>query len=553
MSEIAEATEDPPRPFRIDGKPLRSARDVAAYFEARLGRMLWTLYKAPESVRYRAFEIPKRTGGMRPIHAPHGLLRELQDKMKADLDRLYQPHPSAHGFIVAKSVASNAKPHVGKRWVLNVDLEDFFPTINFGRVRGLFMKPPFDMAPPAATVCAQIATFKNGLPQGAPTSPALSNLIAVPLDRALLRLARYQHVTYTRYADDITFSTDDMQFPAGLALREQLADGSYTVVAGDELSKAVAASGFRMNTKKVRLQGRGVRQSVTGLGVNVHVNVTRERIRRLRAMLHAWNKFGLEAAGNEHFRRYRGRDMTKGPHDAGHAFRNIVYGHLSFVKMVRGTSDPVFLKLCSRVLELDRNPSKFVRQVVYGADDFDIFLSHASEDKAEIAQPIFEACSRAGLKAFLDQAHIGWGDNFAKKINTALGSARTVLVIVSSNSVSKEWPLAEINTALAFEVEGTKRVIALVVGRPDLSKLPLIKAKNFMTWTGDPAPIVAALKNVVRPEPPAQHQLRVSAPTVLSSSTRAASTSAPNIESSVPTTDHSQRRRSFFNRLLGKQ
>jgi RNA-directed DNA polymerase len=134
--------------------------------------------------------------------------------------------------------------------------------------------------------------------------------------------------------------------------------------------------------------------------------------------------------------------MRKGPHDAGLAFRNVVYGHLSFVKMVRGVSDPVFLKLCSRVLELDPNPSKFIRQMVYGADDFDIFLSHASEDKAEIAQPTFEACTQAGLKAFHDQAHIGWGENFAKKINTALGSARTVLVIVSSNSVSKECPLA---------------------------------------------------------------------------------------------------------------
>ena len=552
MSEIAKATEDRPQPFRIDGEPLHSARDVAAYFDARLGRMLWTLYKAPDGARYRAFEIPKRTGGMRPIHAPHGLLRELQDKMKADLDRLYQPHPNAHGFIAAKSVASNAKPHVGKRWVLNVDLEDFFPSINFGRVRGLFMKPPFDMAPAAATVCAQIATFKNGLPQGAPTSPTLSNLIAVPLDRALLRLARSQHVTYSRYADDITFSTDDIQFPAGLALREQLSDGSLTVVAGDELSKAVSASGFRMNARKVRLQGRGVRQSVTGLGVNVHVNVARERIRRLRAMLHAWDKFGLDAAGNEHFRRYRGRDMTKGPHDAGRAFRNVVYGHLSFVKMVRGTSDPVFLKLCSAVLELDPNPSKFIRQMVYGADDFDIFLSHASEDKAEIAQPIFEACTRAGLKAFLDQAHIGWGENFAKKINTVLGSARTVLVIVSSNSVSKEWPLAEINTALAFEVERKKRVIALVVGKPDLSKLPLIKAKNFMTWTGDPKPIVAALKRAARPGPSPQHQLQVSVPTLLVGSTQAAPTSTPNV-GAVVHKSQLQRKRSFFSRLLGKQ
>jgi RNA-directed DNA polymerase len=552
MSETSEAIEDRPQPFRLDGKPLDTARDVAAYFGTRLGRILWTLYKSPDSARYRAFEIPKRTGGMRPIHAPHGLLRELQDKMKADLDRLYQPHPNAHGFIVAKSVASNAKPHVGKRWVLNVDLEDFFPSINFGRVRGLFMKPPFDMAPAAATVCAQIATFKNGLPQGAPTSPTLSNLIAVPLDRTLLRLARSQHVTYSRYADDITFSTDDIQFPAGLALREQLADGSFTVVAGDELSKAVSASGFRMNARKVRLQGRGVRQTVTGLGVNVHINVARERIRRLRAMLHAWDKFGLDAAGNEHFYRYRGRDMTRGPHDAGGAFRNVVYGHLSFVKMVRGISDPVFLKLCSRVLELDPNPSKFIRQMVYGADDFDIFLSHASEDKAEIAQPIFEACTQAGLKAFLDQAHIGWGENFAKKINTALGSARTVLVIVSSNSVSKEWPLAEINTALAFEVERKKRVIALVVGRPDLSKLPLIKAKNFMTWSGDPKPIVAALKRAAQSGPPPQHQLQLSVPTLMDGRAQSAPTNVPNVGSGAPRSQL-QRKPSFFSRLLGKR
>lgn len=516
---LRTALQPTPSAFRLDGKPLESARDVAEYFDVPLGRMLWTLYKAPETVRYRAFEIPKRTGGMRPIHAPHGLVRELQDKLKLDLDTLYESHPNAHGFIAAKSVATNARTHVGKRWVLNVDLEDFFPTVNFGRVRGLFMKPPFDMAAPAATVCAQIVTHKNGLPQGAPTSPVLSNMIAVPLDRALLRLARGTHVTYSRYADDITFSTDDAQFPPSLAAREQAADGVQSVVTGDELAKAIVASGFRVNVRKVRLQGRGVRQSVTGLNVNVKVNVTRDRIRKLRAMLHAWGKFGLEAAGEEHFKRYRGRDMTNGPRNPGRAFRNIVYGHLAFVKMVRGTSDPVFLKLCARVLDLDPNPSKFIRQMVFGADDYEIFLSHASEDKADIARPIFEACKKAGLKVFLDEEHIGWGENFTKKINTALGAARTVLIIVSSNSVSKDWPLAEINTALAFEVERKKRVVALVVGKPDLSKLPLIKAKNFMNWTGDATPVVAALKRAARPEPSRPAQQQTSVPAVRSQNT----------------------------------
>jgi TIR domain len=142
--------------------------------------------------------------------------------------------------------------------------------------------------------------------------------------------------------------------------------------------------------------------------------------------------------------------------------------------------------------------------------------------------------------------------HFAKKINTALGSARTVLVIVSSNSVSKEWPLAEINTALAFEVERKKRVIALVVGKPDLSKLPLIKAKNFMIWTGDPTPIVAALKSAARPGPPPQHQLQVSVPNLLAGRVQAVPIIAPNVGSGVPASQL-QRKRSFFSRLLGKQ
>ena len=495
--------------LRIEGRPLQTSRDVAAYFDVPHGRMLWTLYKAPEHVRYRHFEIPKRTGGMRAIHAPHGLVRQLQDLLRLDLDSLYSAHPSANGFIATRSVVSNAVGHAGKRWVFNVDLEDFFPSINFGRIRGLFLRQPFEMGPAAAAVCAQIATHRNGLPQGAPTSPVLSNFIAVSLDRGLLRLARRHHLAYSRYADDITFSIDAPQFPPALALREEITGGGFKAIAGDALEQTITASGFTINTRKVRLQGRGVRQSVTGLVVNDRVNVHRKRIRRLRAMLHAWAKFGLDAAGREHFDKYHARDMGNGPRDPARAFRNIVYGHLSFVKMVRGPSDPVFLKLCARVLDLDPNPSKFIRQMVFGADDFEIFISHASEDKADIARPIFEACGRAGLKAFLDEEHIGWGESFTRKINTALGASRTILAVVTANSVAKDWPVAEINTALALEIAGNKRVLVVLVGRPDLSKLPLIQTKNYMVWDGNPDKVAAALKRQLHPAPPAPPQPRV--------------------------------------------
>jgi RNA-directed DNA polymerase len=165
--------------------------------------------------------------------------------------------------------------------------------------------------------------------------------------------------------------------------------------------------------------------------------------------------------------------------------------------MVRGPADPVYLKLCSKVLGLDPNPSKFIRQMVFGADDYDIFISHASEDRAAIARPIFEACEQLKLKAFLDEEHIAWGETFTKKINMALGAARTVLAVISSTSVAKEWPLTEVNTALTLEVSGDKTVVPLIIGKPDLSKLPLIRGKDYLVWKDDPLSVALKLRDAV--------------------------------------------------------
>jgi RNA-directed DNA polymerase len=494
---VAESQAGVSGGLRLSGRPLQSAEDVAAFFAVPLAQLLWTLYRAPADERYRHFEIPKRSGGMRQIHAPIGLVRGLQDRLHLELKQLYRAHPNAHGFIDGRSVASNAADHAGKRWVLNVDLEDFFPSINFGRVRGLLMRPPFELGLAAAAMCAQIATYRNGLPQGAPTSPVLSNFIAATLDRRLLRLAREHKLTYSRYADDITFSTDLPQFPPSIAVHEQIEGGGFRVAAGEALEQTIRACGFSINAKKVRIQGRGVHQSVTGLCVNTRVNIERQRVRRIRAMLHAWEKFGRAQAGAEHMDKYRSPGRRPRHDDHGRAFRNIVYGHLSFVKMVRGPADPVYLKLCSKVLGLDPNPSKFIRQMVFGADDYDIFISHASEDRAAIARPIFEACEQLKLKAFLDEEHIAWGETFTKKINMALGAARTVLAVISSTSVAKEWPLTEVNTALTLEVSGDKTVVPLIIGKPDLSKLPLIRGKDYLVWKDDPLSVALKLRDAV--------------------------------------------------------
>ena len=494
----ASATEVQARTF--DGSHIQTSQDAARFLEVSHAQMLYTLYKAPDEQRYTTFEIPKRTGGMRQISAPHGLLRDLQYRVLPILQLVYDAHPSAHGFIATRSVVSNATGHIGQRLVLNIDLKDFFPSINFGRVRGLFMSKAFGMGPSAAAIFAQICTFKNGLPQGAPTSPVLSNFMATSLDRQLMRLAKQNRMQYSRYADDITFSSNAQAFPVSIAAFEQKDAGKPEVKAGEMLENIIAANGFAINAKKVRLQRHFEHQSVTGLCVNTKVNVERQRIRQVRAMIHAWTKFGLDAAADEHFRKYASAPKGTRGFDRAASFRNVVYGQLAFIKMVRGSSDPVFLNLCSKLLGLDPNPSKFIRKMVFGADDYDIFISHASEDREAVARPIHAACEALGLKAFLDDEHIGWGDNFTKKINTALGAARTVLTIISPVSVTKEWPMAEVNTALTFEVSGKKQVVALVVGKPDLSRLPLISGKDFLVWNGDPKLVAKSLYGKVKGE-----------------------------------------------------
>jgi RNA-directed DNA polymerase len=480
----------------FDWASLQTTADVARLLNTHPRTLLYWLYTAPLESRYRSFEIPKRGGGMRTISAPCDEIRAWQDALLPLLMQTYQPHPSAHGFLMGRSVASNARDHVGVRHVLNVDLKDFFPSVHFGRVRGLFLNKPFGMGPKAAAVLAQLCTVRNGLPQGAPTSPILSNFAAAELDRRLTRLAKTHRLIYSRYADDLTFSCKLDAFPPAIAFHEIDASGKKTLLLGAALLREINASGFAANPSKQRLQSRGMRQSVTGLTVNARVNVQRKRVRKLRAMLHAWDKFGLEAAGVEHFNRYRG--FAKSIQNPGPRFRHIVYGQLSYLKMVRGGDDPLFLKFCARVLDLDPNPSKFLKKMVFGDATYDVFISHASEDKDVIARPLYEALAKRGVKAFLDEAHIGWGENFTKKINTALGAARHVVAIVSSSSVAKDWPVLELNTALALETSGQKTVLPVIVGKPDLHKLPLIAGKDYFVWAGDAEALAERVKQIVR-------------------------------------------------------
>ena len=315
---------------------LQTPQDVAELLEVDHSRLIYHLYIVPESKRYITFEVPKKSGGARRISAPATALKIIQQKLNQVLQQVYESKASVHGFVHGKSIVTNAQMHRKKRFVFNIDLKDFFPSINFGRVRGMFMAVPYELDPAVATVLAQICCFNNQLPQGAPTSPIASNMICAKMDSQLLRLAQRHRCIYTRYADDITFSTSMPTFPVALAR----AAPSGQVEVGVELAQIISENGFEINPRKVRLQTRYQRQGVTGLTVNEFPNVKREFIRQIRAMLHAWERFELEAAEEVFLRKYykKHRNPDKDPP----SFAQIVKGKIEFLRMVRGTDDSFY-------------------------------------------------------------------------------------------------------------------------------------------------------------------------------------------------------------------
>jgi RNA-directed DNA polymerase len=250
------------------------------------------LYRMDASKKYRSFEIPKRSGGVRSIHAPEPQLALLQSRLaellyacvherkKAD-PRFWFP---SHGFHPGRTIISNAEVHRRRRFVFNLDLENFFGTINFGRVRGYFIHDRvFGLEPKVATIIAQIACHNNALPQGSPCSPVISNLIGNILDSRLLALARDAHCTYTRYADDLTFSTNEILFPTEVAVNVH----SALWEVGNKLRATIEETGFVIQPTKTRMSLLRSRQTVTGLVVNDKVNINQNYYRSVRAMCNA--------------------------------------------------------------------------------------------------------------------------------------------------------------------------------------------------------------------------------------------------------------------------
>lgn len=302
-------------------------------------------YCNPNNIKHRYFdfEIPKKSGGKRRISAPVGGLKSILRCLNVVFQAMYQPSKYAMGFTQGLSVVDNARKHVGMNYVLNLDLKDFFPSICKSRVWGRLQVQPFNFSSDTAHILAGLCCMKKNnrdgsgceyiLPQGAPTSPIITNMICDKLDHRLAGLASRFNVNYSRYADDITFSSNHYVYS------EQ---GEFW----KELRRIIEDQNFKINETKTRLQKRGDRQEVTGLTVCEKPNVTKAYVRNIRSLLYIWEKYGYSVAYNRFYPRYKA--------DKGHVkkgepnLENVLGGKLLYLKMVKGAEDKQYQTLQAR-------------------------------------------------------------------------------------------------------------------------------------------------------------------------------------------------------------
>ena len=256
----------------------------------RYNYLTYILYVIKPDNCYTSFNIPKKDGTNREICAPNKELKDIQKrlakflaKQKIQMDSKLSNKEKlvSHGFETDKNIITNAKIHRNKRYVLNIDLKNFFDSFHIGRIIGYFEKNNnFNFPREVAVVIAQLSCYKSKLPQGAPSSPIITNLICQVLDRQLLLLAKKYRVNYTRYADDLTFSTNNKKF---VLLYEECVN---------EIAKIIEKNGFVINQKKTRLIYKDSKQKVTGLIVNKKINIDNDYFKDTKAMAHSLYKNG---------------------------------------------------------------------------------------------------------------------------------------------------------------------------------------------------------------------------------------------------------------------
>lgn len=326
--------------INISSKELHGER--AYLFDLR-ALSYYSNYKLSNN-RYWSFLIKKKSGGNRKIHSPTRNLKILLQILNYILQCVSEPNAVANGFVLGKSVVTNANTHVGRKYVYNIDLQDFFHSFDVNRVKMGFYLPPYNMNGSKESLAYFIACLvthpfeingeiKNVLPQGSPTSPTITNILCLNLDRRLNGLAKRFKMNYSRYADDITFSSDVNLYDNAEFQREL-----KRIIEEDQRLK--------INPEKTRLQSFKYQQEVTGIIVNEKLNVRKRYVKQIRMWLYYWEKYGYEKAQDIFMRDYfkdKGHLMKGKPN-----IENVLSGKLNYLKMVKGDDDSTYQILKKR-------------------------------------------------------------------------------------------------------------------------------------------------------------------------------------------------------------
>lgn len=325
------------------------------YFLSKLAGNKDTSQKNFETDIYYSFEIKKKSGGTRIINAPINDLELLLHCLNILIKSISKPHPKAFGFVEGKSIVDGAKNHSGKNYVYNIDLKDFFHSFDLNKVKMGFYNPPFnlkDEREPLAYMLACLVTYtiegKRVLPQGSPASPSITNLLCWRLDHRLSGLAKRFGVEYTRYADDITFSSNHNCYK----------DNFIT-----ELKRIIKSQGLSINPKKTRLQSNNLRQEVTGLTVNNKVNVSKKYLKDVRMYLYFCEQYGIEKATKfyeKDYRKLKIQTLAEKPP----SIELFLKGKLNYLSMVKGKDDSTYLKLESRFSKLFDRKIDYISSII---------------------------------------------------------------------------------------------------------------------------------------------------------------------------------------------
>lgn len=332
-------------------KNLKTRLDISNILEIEDRSLRYFLYVKRTENLYKSFQIPKKHGGVRSISAPCEELKNIQRKLAYILQLIYEPKICTYGFVKNKNIVDNAKNHIKKQEILNIDLKDFFTQFHFGRVRGMFKAKPYSLGDEAATTIAQIVCYNGVLPQGAPTSPIITNMICVPLDNSLMRFAKKNGLTYTRYADDLTFSSYK-----GCIFENIVSYFNEQWVICLELQKIFEKHNMIINENKITLRNRQARQETTGIIVNRFPNVKREYFKNLRAILHKCETSGIYDVAKNYIDMglchnddiIKNKDNPQSEELIINWFKNVVKGKINFVKQVKGSRSPSFFSLANK-------------------------------------------------------------------------------------------------------------------------------------------------------------------------------------------------------------